>query len=61
MPHLLCQRYAHYDDIVHPPPPAIAARCSQASQSQLLQEVDAALRSEYVVRRRMLIERFKVG
>jgi hypothetical protein len=35
--------------------------CPQAPQHQLLQEVDGALRSEYVVRRRMLIERFKVG
>ena len=33
---------------------------TQPGQSELLQEVDDALRSEYKVRRRMLIERIKV-
>jgi hypothetical protein len=32
----------------------------QAGQQQLLREVDDALRAEYTVRRRMLIERIKV-
>jgi hypothetical protein len=37
-----------------------AVLCPQPAQSSLLSEVDGALRAEYAVRRRMLIERIKV-
>lgn len=33
--------------------------CAQPAQASLLAEVDSALRAEYAVRRRMLIERIK--